>query len=315
MLNHLVYELIVICCSSGAIDQSQHQYLNEMIDKKEKQLQDVFLHYETDRDVHHLLSSLKSILNAVESMASVSSDDTVEWTKGAVSQEDLDADEQDDGEDIEGYDDDDDDDQEGNVLDEEDRESIEQKFLAIIQSMHLDRLESSALRLAIARSDDKIKHALERYRTNQNDEELRKSLHEIAKATIAQTQNEVEEILPEDEEEDEEAEEIFDDYDEEDNDEPKQSDNSPRTGVYTLDPELYAGFSKEDQEFLKSRGWTVRSVDSSTDAKETQVSAGILSPVKLSECLNSVVELEFVRIDFVSHNSCAVSTDCREERT
>jgi hypothetical protein len=248
-----------------------------MIDNKVQQLQEVFYAYETDRDVHHLLSSLKSILTAGESLASVSSDDTVKWTegKGAVSQEDLDADEEDDDEDIEGYDDDDDEDEDGELLDEEDRESIEQKFLSIIQSMHLDRLESSALRLAIARSDDSIKQALERYRNNQNDQELRTSLHEIAKATIAQTQAEEDNFRNDDDgREDEEAEEILEDDDEDDEETtPKQAESSPRSGVYTLDPELYAGFSKEDQDFLKSRGWTVRSsAESSGDDKDLRVS-------------------------------------------
>lgn len=61
-------------------------------------------------------------------------------------------------------------------LDEDDGNTIETKFLQIVQRMQLSHLETAALRLAIARDDAAVKTAIEAFRNNLNEHSLMAAL-------------------------------------------------------------------------------------------------------------------------------------------
>lgn len=67
---------------------------------------------------------------------------------------------------------------------------VEGAFLRVVQSMQLSSLETAALRLSIARSDDVIKEALEAFRASRDEEQLKDSLRAIARKTIEDTLDE-----------------------------------------------------------------------------------------------------------------------------
>jgi hypothetical protein len=73
---------------------------------------------------------------------------------------------------------------------QDEKDSIEMKFLNIIQGMSLSHLETAALRLAIARDDPTIRSALETFRTNRSEGILMETLREVARQTINATLNE-----------------------------------------------------------------------------------------------------------------------------
>merc|ERR1712196_656164 len=68
--------------------------------------------------------------------------------------------------------------------DDEDKETIEARFLTIVQSMELSNLETAALRFAIARESESVRNCLETYKLTRNDDMLKKSLKSIAESTI-----------------------------------------------------------------------------------------------------------------------------------
>jgi hypothetical protein len=70
---------------------------------------------------------------------------------------------------------------------QDDRESIQSRFFAIIQRMELNQLETAALRLALARNDPAIQQCLEKFRTTLNEDELTRNLREAARITIQST--------------------------------------------------------------------------------------------------------------------------------
>lgn len=71
--------------------------------------------------------------------------------------------------------------------------AIERKFLHIVQTMTLSQLETTALRLAIARGDARIREALEQFRVELNDDVLVAALRSIAGSVIEEANQEDEE--------------------------------------------------------------------------------------------------------------------------
>lgn len=196
-----------ILATSQQISNDDRDLLCQLIDNKISTMQIIFTNYEQNKDVHQLISSLKLVLDKVREITNThasnnhknsSNESKQTWTNGSVVREsDLENDEvvvdeeeedEEDEEEDDYEDDDDDDNDEG--LDEDDRETIEQRFLDIIQTMRLDQIETSALRLAIARNDDSIRQALDKYRQTQHDETLIKDLRLIANTIIDQTKSE-----------------------------------------------------------------------------------------------------------------------------
>jgi ABC-type Na+ efflux pump permease subunit len=88
---------------------------------------------------------------------------------------------------------------------------VERRFASIVENMNLTHLETAALRLAIARDDSSIRHALEAFRDNLDEDALSNVLRRISKHTIENTLEEREVVNPADEEDEEEEEENDDD--------------------------------------------------------------------------------------------------------
>ena len=64
---------------------------------------------------------------------------------------------------------------------------MEKRFLSILQNMRLNQLETSALRLAIARSDPLIKSSLEQFKGDLDEPRLSDNLRLVALKTIQST--------------------------------------------------------------------------------------------------------------------------------
>ena len=128
--------------------------------------------------------------------------------------------------------------------------------------MELNQLESSALRLAIAKNDIGIRNALEKFRLNLNDTTLQQSLRQVAKDTILAIQAEQD---AENDNNDEEDDGDNDDDDEADVEEDNEDDEETNDVDKNLDSEIYDGFTEEDKEFLRSRGWKTNGVKATED--------------------------------------------------
>jgi hypothetical protein len=185
--------ILDILAKAGAIESHHAERIIQLINENNVEVKNIFLEYERKKDVYHLIENLRSFM------------------------EDSDAEEeQEEDEEV-----DNDDDEE-----EEDSESIETRFLNIIQEMNLSHLETAALRLAIARDDFAIRSALEMFRVSRDEAELIETLRSVAKKTIDTTlteagydgiQDEHETGEGGDEEEDDDVEDENDDDDDDDN--------------------------------------------------------------------------------------------------
>ena len=144
--------IIDILSKAGAIEPAQAERVIQLIRENDSDVRRIFLSYEQNKDVYHLIDSLRS-------------------HRANTSEE------------KEEFDDSDDDSED----DSNDTESIETRFLTIIQGMNLSHLETSALRLAIARDDFAIRSALEMFRVSRDEAQLISTLREVAKKTIDTT--------------------------------------------------------------------------------------------------------------------------------
>jgi hypothetical protein len=215
--------IIDILSKSGAVEPEQTTLLRALINAGESTLDNVFLLYETSKDVYALISHLRDFtasqqakdagvgeVDGIENDAdsyqnSVNGLDSplTEEGKGtdAAAAEDEDADKYEYKDDYESDSEEEDAENSGeNDFDEDDCQTIEMRFLNIVQNMSLSKLETAALRLAISRSDPKIRAALESFRSSRDDSELKKSLHNIARRTIDTTLAEAGYELAEDDE-------------------------------------------------------------------------------------------------------------------
>lgn len=115
---------------------------------------------------------------------------------------------------------------------QDDRESVEMKFVQVIQSMQLSDIETAALRLAIAKDDESVRRAIDTYRVTSNDAALKQSLLHAARETIRTTlENDVDNDEEDgDEEGDEEEEEEEEEDDDEDAGEARYSNPYAGTG-------------------------------------------------------------------------------------
>ncbi len=105
---------------------------------------------------------------------------------------------------------------------EEEAMTVEKRFLGIVQSMALTQLETAALRLAIARSDSGITSAIENFRRNLNEAELKRVLKEVANRVM---QGALEDVQEGDEEDEEDSEEEEEEDREEDGEESQQEED------------------------------------------------------------------------------------------
>ena len=106
------------------------------------------------------------------------------------------------------------------------RDSIETRFLNIIQGMNLSHLETAALRLAIARDDFAIRSALEMFRISRDEAELIDTLRNVAKKTIDTTLTEAGyDGIQEEEGEGGEGKDAASDEDDDDDDEDEDDDD------------------------------------------------------------------------------------------
>jgi len=150
-------------CSAGVLTADALDQLCDMADDGDRTLKRIFRQYEQTKDVYLLIENLKRSVEGSDESGSGDSSNG--------------GDDTDDGSD----------DDEKQALDEDERESIETRFLGIIQGMNLSHLETAALRLAIARDDDSIRSALEAFRASRNEEVLMETLREVARRTISDT--------------------------------------------------------------------------------------------------------------------------------
>eukprot|EP00602_Paraphysomonas_sp_CaronLab_P003323 CAMPEP_0185019350 /NCGR_PEP_ID=MMETSP1103-20130426/1952_1 /TAXON_ID=36769 /ORGANISM="Paraphysomonas bandaiensis, Strain Caron Lab Isolate" /LENGTH=1099 /DNA_ID=CAMNT_0027549607 /DNA_START=227 /DNA_END=3526 /DNA_ORIENTATION=- len=149
--------------NAGVLTADALDQLCDMADDGDRTLKRIFRQYEQTKDVYLLIENLKRSVEGSDESGSGDSSNG--------------GDDTDDGSD----------DDEKQALDEDERESIETRFLGIIQGMNLSHLETAALRLAIARDDDSIRSALEAFRASRNEEVLMETLREVARRTISDT--------------------------------------------------------------------------------------------------------------------------------
>jgi hypothetical protein len=152
----------------------QTRYLKLLIEKEDSSISAIFYDYEQDKDVFKLMQTLQNA-----GIASHLGDDVMDDEADAGVVEDEDDDEEE--EDYEAAK------APAKVsarMDEEDRETIERRFLTIVQTMELSKLETAALRLAISRNDPSVSGCLERFKTTRNEDELIADLRRISRSTI-----------------------------------------------------------------------------------------------------------------------------------
>ena len=229
--------VVDILAKASALTADQVALLNAKIDKEDAYLQNIFSKYEEDKDVYSLIDLLRSI----KTYDSYNEDEE---------EDDEKVDDDDDEEEDDGDDDDYEEEGENEEEDEEvkfsneERQTIESRFLQIVQDMELTQMETAALRLAIARNDQAIRDSLEAFRSSLDDRTLVSSLKSIARRVIVEMLQETEanaeaeedkgddddddddddEEEDDDEEDDEDGEE--DDEDDEDDDEDSESNRS-----------------------------------------------------------------------------------------
>ena len=187
--------ILDILAKAGAIDQNDADEIIRLIGKSDPQVQKIFMEYERNKDVYHLIENLRSF--------SVGGSDS-------SGEDDQDSDEE----------------QDDDAEDSDESRAIESRFLNIIQGMNLSHLETAALRLAIARDDFAIRSALEMFRVSRDEAELIETLRNVAKSTIDTTLTEAgydgieedggDEDASNDDDEDNDDEDVESDDDEED---------------------------------------------------------------------------------------------------
>ena len=187
--------ILDILAKAGAIDQNDADKIIRLIGESDPQVQKIFMEYERNKDVYHLIENLRSF--------SVGGSDS-------SGEDDQDSDEE----------------QDDDAEDSDESRAIESRFLNIIQGMNLSHLETAALRLAIARDDFAIRSALEMFRVSRDEAELIETLRNVAKSTIDTTLTEAgydgieedggDEDASNDDDEDNDDEDVESDDDEED---------------------------------------------------------------------------------------------------
>jgi len=151
--------------SAGHLNDLQQRYLKILVSKKDPAVINVFRIYEHNKDVMQMMQGLRDA-GMVHSLSPTMEDDNDDYD------DDSDSDEVDITE---------------TPLNEDDRETIEARFLSIVQSMELSNLETAALRLAISRDNPNVRSCLESFRLTRNEDALMAELKSIARSTIDST--------------------------------------------------------------------------------------------------------------------------------
>lgn len=231
-------QIIDILVKANALTDKQAEYCKKNLD--DDTLKTIFVVYERSKDVHAMIGHLQ-IFSSSAADDKDGNDDQ---------EEDDEEDEEEEEEDDEDDDDDDEDARETansrpNALNREDRLTVQERFVSIVQNLEMTQMETAALRLAIARQDRSVMVALENFKQDLSENNLVNSLKNIAKQVIIEslqsndiagssdTNNEDTEAvrrLPnytDDDEDDDDDDSDDDDSDDDDDDEDDDEDQSP----------------------------------------------------------------------------------------
>mmetsp|Transcript_13985 Transcript_13985/g.23160 ORF Transcript_13985/g.23160 Transcript_13985/m.23160 type:complete len:1107 (-) Transcript_13985:207-3527(-) len=253
--------ILDILSKAGAIEAHHAERIIQLINANDVDVRQIFLEYERKKDVYHLIENLRSFIG--------------------------DSDSEDAG------DDDDDDEDQGEDVDE-DSESIEARFLNIIQEMNLSHLETAALRLAIARDDFAIRSALEMFRVSRDEAELIETLRNVAKKTIDTTLTEAGyDGIQEDDVED--TEEADDDEEEEEEDEDEEQEYMEEEGNDSADDENDEDDSDGEEEDDDEEG------DDRAEADENE-EGGLMSTQSAREYIFPILLSELVKENVLGEN-------------
>jgi len=178
-------QIIDILVKANALTDKQAEYCKKNLD--DDTLKTIFVVYERSKDVHAMIGHLQIF-------SSSAADD--KDGKDDEEEDDEEEDDEDDEEEEEEDDEDDDDDDEDaretansrpNALNREDRLTVQERFVSIVQNLEMTQMETAALRLAIARQDRSVMVALENFKQDLSENNLVNSLKNIAKQVIIES--------------------------------------------------------------------------------------------------------------------------------
>ena len=161
-------QVLGVLHNAGAVDADQLGHLSALAEQSDAQLQGAFMAYRERKDIHQLLATLESLAAAPPASRTA----TTTAIRGATAGASAGA---------RGN---------NNNATESVESDVESSFLRVVQGMQLSALETAALRLAIARSDDSIKAALDTFRQQRDEIALQGILRGIARQTIEDTLDE-----------------------------------------------------------------------------------------------------------------------------
>mmetsp|Transcript_13315 Transcript_13315/g.13803 ORF Transcript_13315/g.13803 Transcript_13315/m.13803 type:complete len:343 (-) Transcript_13315:771-1799(-) len=187
--------ILAILTNAGVITDNQAHQITTLVDNGSREIQLIFKEYEKNKDVYTLIESLRFASSEPQEVEEEDDDnDNVDVEENNGDDDYEDDDDEGNNQDVDSTErvgevdlDYEDYENDETLLDEDEKESIETKFLNIIQGMNLSHLETAALRLAIARDDPTIRHALETFRVNRNENVLMDTLRNVARQTINET--------------------------------------------------------------------------------------------------------------------------------
>jgi hypothetical protein len=155
-----------------------------------------FEEFQHHQDFKTFLTNLKQLadpnasqftLDDSSSSDSESSHDS-ELNRDSINDDTNQQDDDDYSDDDENYEDDDDDKEEGN----EDEANLGRVFMNVVREMELSEAESMALRLCIARDDPHVRAALEVFKLERDEDDLRDTLKRLSRRTVEGMMREIE---------------------------------------------------------------------------------------------------------------------------
>jgi hypothetical protein len=179
--------ILDVLMKANAIKKTHYEALVRLLTVGDRRISEIFARYETTKDVPELIARLSSAASMLADILKEDEESDEAEDEERASSDDSNQSSRDGDENDEDDDDEQEEEEDGEELDDDDRDTVESMFFGVVQRMQLNHLETTALRLAIARDDPSIRKCLETFRRTRNESDLMTSLRAISRDTISST--------------------------------------------------------------------------------------------------------------------------------